>query len=533
MWSSGQKLDSGSYGEVKIGCYFNTDSQTFDNDYVMKSPTKDRGIIKEPYKEIYVHTCLPKNKHVNHIDYILSDEDSDIILVSKRKMSNFRTLLIKEIEDNSITIGKVQKYLYQCLEAVKVIHDNGFVHADIKPGNFLVDSDSECLSIIDFGLSFLYLSESDSPKTLVITDPYRAPEVDIYISNKYGRAIDIWSLGIMALAMSRGDIISGINKEERTKFIINSYGVVPMVVDLETLPDNFQNEKIINDLNDLLVNMPDEFINLLLGMLQLNPKLRYNINQCLNHEFFNLYNFNKNIECIPTQVTGICTNSLNVNSVEVLEHYNYTPNPELMNLNYKRSIIIENINDVIFKFISSGLEQNYIIMDCIWLLDYYSTIDHEYINNINEDEEYKILAIAIVLITIYTYEYIIDLQIIFGTYNILPYRIESRRWEIINMCNGKIRVHPLLSLQYWLSNMELEQKQYMSTYLLILMSYSDIYIKYYTDSRDVITSLLDMVLGANIYYKDLILKIINDNDDKILIKMKYNLISKLKLESYT
>jgi len=46
---------------------------------------------------------------------------------------------------------KVKQYWQQMLQAVKVIHKEGIVHADLKPANFLFVGTA--LKLIDFGIS--------------------------------------------------------------------------------------------------------------------------------------------------------------------------------------------------------------------------------------------------------------------------------------------------------------------------------------------------------------------------------------------
>lgn len=50
--------------------------------------------------------------------------------------------------------SKTAKVIYQVLQSVKHMHNNGICHRDLKPENIMfTDSDSEDIKIIDFGLS--------------------------------------------------------------------------------------------------------------------------------------------------------------------------------------------------------------------------------------------------------------------------------------------------------------------------------------------------------------------------------------------
>ena len=52
---------------------------------------------------------------------------------------------------DKVPIEKVKHYWEQMLKAVKVVHDLGIVHADLKPANFLFVG--KALKLIDFGIS--------------------------------------------------------------------------------------------------------------------------------------------------------------------------------------------------------------------------------------------------------------------------------------------------------------------------------------------------------------------------------------------
>ncbi|VUC34836.1 unnamed protein product [Clonostachys rosea] len=121
---------------------------------------------------------------------------------------------------------EAKQILYQLLEGLCFMHDNGFAHRDLKPANILVSQPSPhwWVKIGDFGISKRAEEEATAFRTLVGTRGYLAPEVmGIYStedvmgghtagddsSSIYTVAVDIWALGaIMFRLLNNRNIFS-------------------------------------------------------------------------------------------------------------------------------------------------------------------------------------------------------------------------------------------------------------------------------------------------------------------------------------
>lgn len=96
-----------------------------------------------------------------------------------------------ELCETREVVGK--GYFRQVLEGVRVLHDHGIYHRDLKLSNILVTTDN-VIKIIDFGLS----TTSDDPVTTEFcgTQLYLPPE--ILLNQPYhSSTADIWTLGVI------------------------------------------------------------------------------------------------------------------------------------------------------------------------------------------------------------------------------------------------------------------------------------------------------------------------------------------------
>lgn len=89
--------------------------------------------------------------------------------------------------------------LRQVLRGLETLHEMGFVHADVKPANVMVDR-LGYVKLIDYGRAMLL----DEKMTLLLGTPvYMAPEIH---EERIARSrSDIYSLGLVGLEMLRGE----------------------------------------------------------------------------------------------------------------------------------------------------------------------------------------------------------------------------------------------------------------------------------------------------------------------------------------
>jgi len=121
--------------------------------------------------------------------YIFQDKaDGDLVAALKVERPSF---------------DRLERWSFQIIHGLEVLHQEGIIHCDMKPGNCLVFGDD--VRITDYTLSVRKISQSDNFSHSPGTCNYKAPEILLHRS--WSDGVDVWSLGCTLYYMATGKLL--------------------------------------------------------------------------------------------------------------------------------------------------------------------------------------------------------------------------------------------------------------------------------------------------------------------------------------
>jgi len=101
----------------------------------------------------------------------------------------------------------LQQLLKTVLPALRAVHERGYLHRDIKPGNLYLRTRDQCMMLIDFGAAREMLSRHSRSITSIVTPGYSPPEQYVVRQGyAYGPWTDMYALGAVMYRCISGSI---------------------------------------------------------------------------------------------------------------------------------------------------------------------------------------------------------------------------------------------------------------------------------------------------------------------------------------
>ena len=275
FYKYGRLIGQGAFGKVNLGLNILTGRIVAIKSFDKQSLNKNN----ENKKKILYEIDLMKKLNHSNITKILENFESEKYILIIMEYINGGNLF-SFVKKRRKLSEKTAKFLFkQIILGIKYIHSKNIVHRDIKLENILIDLKNN-IKICDFGIGKILSEKNEILYDQCGTPMYMAPEILLSSKEKGYNAfpIDMWSAGIALYIMLSGTLPFSSNdnfEHDDSK--------------------NFNNSNlryhIINDNPKAIDNISNEAYELLKGLLNKNPKFRFNVDDVLNHPWLKNDNY--------------------------------------------------------------------------------------------------------------------------------------------------------------------------------------------------------------------------------------------------
>ncbi|KAH3901217.1 probable Serine/threonine-protein kinase KIN28 [Saccharomycodes ludwigii] len=288
LYSKEKKVGEGTFAIVYLGRQL--EGTTVKRNVAIKeiktSEFKD-GLDMSAIREV---KYLQELKHVNVIELVdIYNEKGNLNLVLEFLPADLEMI----IKDSSIlfTQADIKSWLLMALRGVHHCHRNFILHRDLKPNNLLLAPDGQ-LKLADFGLARSIPSPQEQLTSNVVTRWYRAPEL-LFGAKHYTWAVDIWSIGVIfAELMLRIPYLPGKDDIDQIDVTFRALGTPTEKLwpEVSSFP-TYNKIKMYpapsrDELRKRFIAATENALNLMSGMLLMNPHARWDSVKCLQSDYF-------------------------------------------------------------------------------------------------------------------------------------------------------------------------------------------------------------------------------------------------------
>lgn len=216
-------LGQGTFGQV-VKCQDMTTHEIVAVKVIKNKP----AYFHQSMMEVTVLEMLNGNWDPNDEHHILRLKDTFIhakhlCLVLELLSSNLYEL-IKQNSFQGLSTSLVRVFTAQLLDALTVLNEARLIHCDLKPENILLKTlQTPSIKLVDFGSA---CHEKQTVYTYIQSRFYRSPEV--LLGLPYSSAIDMWSLGCIAVELFLGlPLFPGTSEYNQICRIVEMLGLPP------------------------------------------------------------------------------------------------------------------------------------------------------------------------------------------------------------------------------------------------------------------------------------------------------------------
>ncbi|KAL9083643.1 MAG: hypothetical protein Q9159_005652 [Coniocarpon cinnabarinum] len=283
-------IEEGSYGWVSRA------KESATGEIVAVKKLKVDSSLREgiPVTGLREIQCL-KESHHQHIvklrEVVTGSQLDQVYLIMEFLEHDLKSL--QEDMQHPFSPSEVKTLTQQLTSAVGYLHSHWILHRDLKTSNILMNNRGE-IKIADFGMARYYGDPAPPMTQLVVTLWYRAPEL-LLGAEKYGAAIDIWSIGcVFGELLGQQPLLQGSNEVRQLSEIFELCGVP----DEKSWPGfrrlpNAKSLRLPRSRTNLLSSIPGRFpdlteagTELLATLLSMNPAKRPGADEILAHSYF-------------------------------------------------------------------------------------------------------------------------------------------------------------------------------------------------------------------------------------------------------